>query len=33
MIVLVCAIFYTFLEDIAGAKTGQTAERPPASGE
>jgi TRAP-type C4-dicarboxylate transport system permease small subunit len=33
MIVLVCAIFYTLLEDIAGVKAGQAAERPIAKAE
>ena len=33
MIVLICAIFYTLLEDIAGAKAGRAAERPIAKAE
>jgi TRAP-type C4-dicarboxylate transport system permease small subunit len=33
MVVLVCAIFYTLTEDVAGAKAGQPAERPIAKGE
>ncbi len=33
MIVLVCAIFYTLIEDAAGARAGHAAARPPASGE
>jgi hypothetical protein len=33
MIVLICAIFYTLLQDIAGAKAGQAAERPIARAE
>ena len=33
MIVLIFAILYSFLEDVAGAKAGHSAERPAASGE
>jgi TRAP-type C4-dicarboxylate transport system permease small subunit len=33
MIVLICAIFYTLLQDIAGAKAGQATERPIAKAE
>ena len=33
MVVLVCTIFYTLLEDLAGAKAGHAPARPPASGE
>jgi TRAP-type C4-dicarboxylate transport system permease small subunit len=33
MIVLLCAIFYTLLEDIAGARAGHAADRPIAKGE
>ena len=33
MLVLICAIFYTFLEDVAGVQAGQAAERPIAKGE
>jgi TRAP-type C4-dicarboxylate transport system permease small subunit len=33
MIVLICAIFYTLLQDIAGAKAGRAAERPIAKAE
>ena len=33
MIVLICAIFYTLLEDIDGVKAGHAAERPIAKAE
>ena len=33
MLVLILAIFYTLLQDVAGAKAGRAAGRPPASGE
>jgi TRAP-type C4-dicarboxylate transport system permease small subunit len=33
MLVLLCAIFYTLLEDIAGAKAGRAADHPIAKGE
>ena len=33
MIVLICAIVYSLLEDIAGARAGHAAERPIAKGE
>lgn len=33
MIVLICTIFYTLLQDVAGAKAGHSAARPPAGGE
>ncbi len=32
-VVMICAILYSLLEDIEGAKTGHAAERPAASGE
>jgi hypothetical protein len=33
MVVLVCAIFYSFREDIAGVRAGHSAGRPLAKGE
>ena len=33
MVILVCAIFYTLLEDLAGAKAGRAGARPQVSGE
>jgi hypothetical protein len=33
MVVLICAIFYTLLQDVAGARAGQAAERPIAKAE
>ena len=33
MIVLICAILYSFLEDLAGARAGRSAEQPVAEGE
>jgi TRAP-type C4-dicarboxylate transport system permease small subunit len=33
MIVLICAIFYTFMQDVAGAKAGKSAAGPIAGGE
>lgn len=33
MLVLICAIFYSFLEDVAGARAGHSADRPLMKGE
>jgi TRAP-type C4-dicarboxylate transport system permease small subunit len=33
MLVLICAIFYSFLEDVSGVRAGHAAERPLAKGE